>query len=139
MSVIDALRTYILTNTTLPTGAPVWVDYLGKEPDQYAIIPLPGARKIEEYIDGGSLREFPFALQAVFSTVAQAERVGSSQFFEAFAEWLDSQTDAEILPALGTGKTAIEIEATSWAFLLEQGESGTGIYQISCRLEYEQS
>jgi hypothetical protein len=138
MSLISALRTYVAGYSSLTTGAPLWVDYLGKEPDQYAIIPLPGARKIEEYIDGGSLREFPFALQAVFSTVAQAERVGSSEFFEAFAEWLDSQTKAGSLPSLGTGKTAIEIEATSWGFLLEQGDSGTGIYQISCRLEYEQ-
>lgn len=138
MTIISALRTYIAGYSSLTTGAPLWVDYLGKEPDQYAIIPLPGARKIEEYLNGGSLREFPFAFQATFSTAAEAERLESNGFFEAFADWLESQTNAGSLPALGTGKTALEVEATSWGFLLEQGDSQTGIYQITCRLEYEQ-
>ncbi len=138
MTVISALRTYIAAYSALPTGAPLWVDHLGKEPDQYAIVPLPGARKIEEYIDGGSLREFPFAFQAMLSTAAQAERLESNGFFEALAEWLDMQTLTGALPNLGTGKNATEINATSWGFLFEQGESETGIYQISCRLEYEQ-
>lgn len=138
MTIISALRTYIAGYSSLTTGAPLWVDYLGKEPDQYAIIPLPGARKIEEYLDGGSLREFPFALQMNLSTAADAERLGNNAFSEAFSDWLENQTNAEVLPALGTGKTAKEIEATSWGFLLEQGDSQTGIYQITCRLEYEQ-
>lgn len=138
MTIISALRTYIATYSALPTGAPLWVDYLGKEPNQYAIIPLPGTRKIEEYINGGSLREFPFAFQFVVSTAAQAERLESNEFSEALATWFDTQTLAGTFPALGTGKTVLEIEATSWGFLLEQGESETGIYQISCRLEYEQ-
>lgn len=138
MTIITALRTYISAYAALPTGAPLWVDHLGKEPDQYAIVPLPGARKLEEYIDGGSLREFPFAFQAMLSTAAEAERLESNGFFEAFADWLEAQTEAGNLPTLATGKTPIEIEATSWGFLFEQGDSGTGIYQISCRLEYEQ-
>lgn len=138
MAIINALRTYLATYSALPTGAPLWADYLGKEPGQYAIIPLPGARKVEEYLDGGSLREFPFAFQAMLSTAADAERLESNGFFEAFADWLETQTNAGTLPTLATGKTATEIEALSWGYLFEQGDSGTGIYQIQCRLEYEQ-
>jgi len=137
-TIIEALRTYIAGYSELTTGAPLWVDYLGKEPDQYAIIPLPGARIVEEYIDESSLREFPFALHAMLSTAADAERLQSNGFFEAFAEWLDAQTSTGAFPVLGAGKVVTEIEATSWGFLFEQGESGTGVYQISCRLEYEQ-
>jgi hypothetical protein len=36
------------------------------------------------------------------------------------------------------GKTATAIEATGWAYLYEQGQSDTGVYQIQCRLTYEQ-
>jgi hypothetical protein len=139
MSIISALRTYILTNTTLSTGAPLWVDYLGKEPDQYAIIPVPGARITERNIDDSTVRDYPFAFQAVVSTAADAERLASNAFFEDFGDWLESQTEAGTLPTLATGKKAIEIQAVSWGFLLEQGDSGTGVYQIQCRLTYEQA
>jgi len=50
MSIISALKTYIKTYTGLKTGAPVWVDYIGPNPTEYAIIPLPGSKIIEQYI-----------------------------------------------------------------------------------------
>lgn len=138
MSIIKSLRNYLAAYSALPSGAPLWADYLGKEPGQYAIVPMPGARVIDEYLDGGSLREYPFAFQAMLSTSADAERLESNGFFETFADWLESQTKAGVLPVLGTKKKATEIKALSWGYLFEQGDSGTGIYQIQCKLEYEQ-
>ena len=59
-------------------------------------------------------------------------------FFEALADWFESQTEAGILPTLSEGKTAVSIEASNWAYLYEQGTSDKGIYQIQCKLVYEQ-
>lgn len=138
MSIISALKTYIQTYTGLKDDAPVWVDYIGPNPTEYAIIPLPGSKIIEQYITGGSMREYPFAFQSAEYTADELERLETGGFFEAFADWLESQTLAGVLPTLGAKQTALEIEATSWAYLFEQGNSETGIYQVQCRLIYEQ-
>jgi hypothetical protein len=138
VTLISAVRTYILTYSGLATGAPVLVDFLGQTPTQYAIVPLPGARIVERYIDGGTVREFPFAIQSMESTADDLERIENSGFYEALAAWFETQTEAGTLPILGTGKTATDIEALGWAYLFEQGDSATGVYQIQAKLTYDQ-
>ncbi|MBK8467732.1 MAG: hypothetical protein IPL32_18110 [Chloracidobacterium sp.] len=137
MSIISAVRDYLLTYGEM-SGALIHVDALGKEPIEYAVIPVPGARTVEEYLDGKKKREFPFLIQSVFSTADEAERLENSGFYESLADWFEAQTAAGNFPNLGTGKIAESIESVSWAFLYEQGESATGIYQITCKLIYEQ-
>ena len=122
----------------MKTGAPLWVDYLGSDPTQYAVVPLAGGKIVASYIDGSSQREFPFAFQSMESTADDLERLENNGFFEAFADWLDSQTEAGLLPTLAAGKTPELIEATSWGYLYQQGESESGIYQVNCRLVYQQ-
>lgn len=136
MSIISALRTYIATYSGLTTGAPLWVDYLGQVPTEYSVTPLAGGRIVEQHIDGGSVREFPFAFSSTESTADNLERLETIGFYEAFADWLESQTLAGTLPTL-TGKTALSIEATGWAYLYQQGDSNTAMYQIQCKLIYE--
>jgi hypothetical protein len=138
MSIIQSLRTYLKTCPLLADGALVEVDHNGP-PIQYGIIPVPGGRVVETYLNGGSLREFPFAFQTAAITADDAERIDNAGFQEAFADWLEAQTKAGNLPDLGAGKEAEEILATSWGYLFEQGESDTGIYQILCKLTYEQA
>lgn len=137
MTVLAAVQTFIKTYGSLVSNAPVLIDFMAATPTQYAIIPLPGARVVEWYINGGSVREFPFAFESMESTADELERLENIGFFEAFSDWLESQSLAGTLPTLGTGKTATKIETLGWAFLYEQG-SETGTYQIQCRLEYEQ-
>ena len=138
MSIISAIQTYIKTYTGIPSTAPVWVDYVGSKPTEYSISPLPGGKIVEEYIDGSSLREFPFAFMSSERTSDDMERMENSGFYETFAEWLETQTEAGALPSLGAGKTAELIEATGWGYLYQEGNSETGIYQIQCRLQYVQ-
>lgn len=138
MSIISALRTYLASYDGLKDGALVTVDSLGSKPTQYAVIPVPGERVISKDLRGGSEREYPFVIQSTESTAGDLERLENNGFYETLAEWLDEQTDAGTLPELGTGKTATKIAATSWGFIYEQGDSETGIYQITCKLTYEQ-
>jgi hypothetical protein len=137
-SMISAVRTYLATYSGLATNAPLWVNYLGADPTQYAIIPLAGTKIIEQYLDGGSLREFPFAFQSMESTADELERLESIGFYEAFSAWLESQTAAGTFPTLNAGQTPETIEALTWGFLYQQGESATGIYQVTCKLTYSQ-
>lgn len=139
MMMLSRLKTYISGYSHLTTGAPLWVDYLGGEPTGYAIIPLPGTKVVETYLDGSSLREYPFAFQSMELTADEAERLDNNGFFEAFADWLESQSYSGTLPTLAAGKTPVSIEALGWAFIYESGESQTAIYRIQCKLTYEQS
>jgi hypothetical protein len=139
MTVIESVKTWLSGYEGLEENAPLWVDHIdGATPGGYAIFSVPGNKIIEEYLDGGSLREFPFAFQSQELTTDELERLDNLGFFEAFSDWLETQTNSDDMPDLGEGKTAIKIETTNWAFLYKEGESNTGIYMIQCRLEYEQ-
>ncbi len=137
-SIISAVKTYLAGYSGLAAGAPVWVDALGPGCSEYAIVPLPGQKVVEEYINGSSLREFPFAFQSMESAADDLARLENIGFFESFSDWLESQTAAKILPNLGSGKTAEGIAATGWGYLFELGESGSGRYQVECKLTYLQ-
>jgi hypothetical protein len=139
MSIISALQTYIKTFPSLETGRMVFVDYLGVTYDtEYSITPLPGTRIIEETITGIKTMEYPFAFMTKVLTADDLERVGNNGFQETFATWLDTQTLAGTFPTLEAGKTPEKIEAVSWGYLFEQGESQSGIYRIECKLTYAQ-
>lgn len=138
MSMIDGIKTYLLTYTGLSSGAPVWVNHLEPNPVSYSIAPLPGQIVVEEYINGSSLRQYNFAFLSTQSTAAELSRFENNEFFEQFATWLESQSEAGVLPSLDAGQTATKIEATGWGYLYQEGESDTGIYQIQCLLTYLQ-
>lgn len=138
MSILSAVRNYLAQYSELKDDAPLWVDYLGPNPTEYAVTPLAGGRIVERYLDGGSLREFPFAFQSMESTADDLERLENIGFYEAFADWLEAQSEAGLFPALGAKQIPLAIEALGWAYLYEQGVSDTGVYQIQCKLIYEQ-
>ena len=138
MSLIASVRDYIKEYSELVDNAPVWVNFLGVSPTEYSIVALPGAGTVETYLDGSTLESFPFAFQSVESTADNAERLANLGFFQAFKEWLSSQTENELFPTLDAGKTPEKIEAVDGGVLLEQGESGTGIYSVTCQLLYGQ-
>jgi hypothetical protein len=138
-SLIDSLRTYLITYSGLADNAPMLTDVLGKTPTQYAIVPLPGEHVIATYINDATLRAFPFALQSMESVADETSRLANYEFYEAFAAWIEQQNKIGTLPTLGTSKTSESIEVLGQPILFEFGESGTGIYQIQCRLVYEQN
>jgi hypothetical protein len=139
VSLISAVQTYLKTYAGLASGAPLWVDYLGDKPVEYAVVEQPGQRVLETYLDGSTLREFPFLVRFAGWTADDAARVANAGWAETFAAWLESQTAAGTFPTLAAGQTGYLIEATLWGFLYEQGASESGIYQIACRLLYEQA
>lgn len=139
MTILSSLKTWLEAYSGLETDAPVWTNHLGSEPTQYGIVPLGGSRIIESYVDGSSLRSFPFAFQSVEYTIDELQRLQNIGFYELLADWFESETDDGALPTLGTGQTADSVSALGWGFLFEQGKSDTGIYQVQCQLVYEQA
>jgi len=138
-TIIEGIRDYIRTYTGLKEGAPVWVERLGNEPTEYAVLPLAGRRVVAEYITGKRVMEYSFAFRSMESTADDLVRMENNGFYESFAQWLDDQTDAGDLPGLPAGMYAEGIEALGQGFLFQEGNSDTGIYQVQCRLVYEQN
>jgi hypothetical protein len=138
MSMISAVRDYIETYNGVESDEIVYVNFVDDEPVSYSIIPVPGSRIINTDIIGNTTREYPFVFRTSMSTADNLERLENAAFFENFAEWLDTQSEAGTLPSLASGQTARKIEATNWGYLYEEGQSDTGIYQINCMLTYRQ-
>lgn len=138
MTMLESVRTYLLTYPGLAEDAPFLVEQLGKDPIQYALVPLSGNPILETYIDGKTLRQFPFAVQSMESTADDLARIAASGFYENLSAWIEEQNAAGAFPTLGAGKTPKSIEPLGLPILLEFGESGAGVYQLQCRLTYEQ-
>lgn len=138
MSLIASIREFVATYDGLQEDAGLFTDVLAPLPTQYALISLPGQTVITTYLNGKTQRQYSFALQSTESTADDPARVANLEFYEAFADWLEEQSAAGTLPNLDSGKTAEHIEAVSQPILFELGDSGTGIYQLQCRLVYEQ-
>jgi len=139
MSIIAGLKTYIASFPGLSAGMLLQVDALGSTPIQYSILPHPGKRVLVDYASGGGEYEYPFYIQITMATADELVRIENSEFFEGLSAWFDSQTVAGVLPTLDSGQAALYVEAIEWGTIYEQGNSGTGIYQIACRLVYLES
>lgn len=139
MTIIESVKNYIKTNPTIDNEIPVWVDFIGEKPGEIGIIPLPGNKIEETYLDGTTIRIFRFAIQSMESTADELTRLENSGFYEQLSDWFETQTEAGTLPTLDTGKTALEIETLGWGYLLNEGQSETGIYQVQCALRYRQA
>lgn len=134
MSDIKAVQDFLLSYQSLEDDRPVWVEMLGKEPLSYTVFLVPG-KQVQEDIIGNKTVSYPFGFGAV-EVIADNSALLAAEFYEAFADWLDEQTESGNLPTLDTSKTAISIEALDTATIIERAEK-TGVFQILCKLVYE--
>jgi len=134
MSDIKAVQDFLLSYQQLEANRPVWVEMLGENPLSYTVFLVPG-KQVEEDILGNKTVSYPFGFGAV-EVIADNSALLAAEFYEAFADWLDEQTESGNLPTLDTGKTAISIEALDTATIIERAEK-TGVFQILCKLVYE--
>ena len=137
-SITQGLKTFLETYTPLSGG--VYVEFVGEQPTEYSVVMLPELEKIEEWIVSGGIYGRHFLLNMRAATNEDADRLINNGFYEDFAEWLRTQSDAGTLPTLPTGYTAQSIEALSNGYLMESSEVlSTAVYSINCRLVYERT
>ena len=137
-SITQGIKTFLETYTPLSSG--IYVEFVGETPTEYAVVMLPELEKIEEWIVSGGIYGRHFLLNMRAATNEDADRLINNGFYEDFAEWLRTQSEAGTLPTLPTGYTAQSIEALSNGFLMESSEVlSTAVYSINCRLVYERN
>lgn len=136
-TIIESIRTFVATCPLLDDAFPVNVDYLSNETTCYSIEPVPSNSIIEQYIDGSSKRQFLFVLSSREPYGEDyLQNLTNNGFYQAFSEWLETQSKAGQFPTLVTGMTAQKISASGIGYVLETG-TDTARYQIQCSLEYE--
>lgn len=137
MSVISAVKSFIATFPGLTSGKIIDVDNLDGA-EWYSISPTPSEPVLETYLNNVQNKQFTFAFRVSKLTMDDLRRLENNEFFEDLQTWLKTQSDAGNLPTMDTGQTPQKIEAISWGYLQQQGQSNTGVYQILCRLEYQE-
>jgi hypothetical protein len=146
MSLIESVRTYIATCEHLKLFQDAFkkisVDYSNtEEAETYSINETVCQPILKKFINSSSERQFLFTFSSIEyfgSDVAQS--IDNIHFYELFSDWLESNSDNKILPALEKGKQALKIEAITGGYLFDNAaDMTTARYQIQCRLTYFQN
>lgn len=137
-SIIEGVRTFVISCPLLDAQGRIGVDYLSDEPTEYSVDPIPSNIVTTSYIDGSTDRQFVFVFSSREPFGADVlQNMANSGFFEAFSDWLDTKNAAKQFPTLPTGKTPLRIYAADQGYAMESG-TDSARYQIQCVLEYHQ-
>jgi len=137
MTITESIREYILGFPELKDGC-LLVDFMGNEPIEYTIEPIPCEPIIKRYTDGSCMKQFLFlfASREYFSEDI-AVNLGNLEFYEKFEDWIEEQNDNGILPDLGESRDPVSVEVTSRGYAFS-ADTNTARYQVQLKLTFEE-
>lgn len=130
---IEKIRQYLIDNRIIDDDCRINVDFLGEEPTEFAIIPIPINPILEKYVDGSSLRQYQFQLLSCNDYGADVmQNIANSSYFEHLYELIEENNDKRILP---------EIEGIETIECLDNGAildvtTNAARYSIQMRITY---
>ena len=137
MAVIESVQKWLKTYSGL--SGRLDVDYLPEDADTYSVDTIPCEEILKKYKDGGTRKQFQFAVSSRrFYEQNIKNNISNLQFFEDLTAWIEKQSHARNLPTMDNGRTAQKIVVTSTAYPFVISEDGKARYQIQMRLEYYQ-
>jgi hypothetical protein len=137
MTVIECIQKWLKTYKGL--SGRLDVDFLPEDADTYSIDTIPCEEIIKRYKDGGTVRQFQFAVSSRrFYEQNIKQNLSNLQFFEDLTEWVEGKARSRELLLMDKGRTAQKIVVTSTAYPFIVSEDGKARYQIQMRLEYFQ-
>lgn len=137
MAVIQSVQKWLKTYSGL--SGRLDVDFLGEDAEAYSVDTIPCEEIIKRYKDGGTLKQFQFAVSSRrFYEQNIKQNTSNLQFFEDLTAWVEKKARARELPAMDKGRTAQRIVVTSTAYPFVVSEDGKARYQTQMRLEYYQ-
>lgn len=139
MTIIEAVKDFILQCPYLDALKKVNVDFLPQDSTSYSIEETPVQPILKQFLDGSSERQFAFVFASRLQYSDEVRNnIENSGFFESFQGWLEACTENDVFPDLGSGKTPYKIEAISSGYLFDvSGDFRNARYQIQCRLLYD--
>ena len=96
---IEKIRQYLIDNKIIDDDCRINVDFLGEEPTEFAIVPIPVDPIIEKYVDGSSLRQYQFQLLSCKNYGADVmQNMANSSYFESLYELIEENNNKGLLP-----------------------------------------
>lgn len=137
MTVMECIQKWLKTYSGL--SGRLDVDFLDEEAETYSVDTIPCEEIIKRYKDGGTVRQFQFAVSSRrFYEQNIKQNLSNLQFFEDLAEWAENKARLRELPEMDKGRTPQKIVVTSTAYPFIVSEDGKARYQMQMRLEYYQ-
>lgn len=138
MTIIESIRDFISGCPLLKNGVLLNVDRLGDTEIEYTIDSDMCEPVLRRYTDGSSLRQFNFIFASREAYGADTlQNIANSGFYEDFADWIETQSNAGNLPILDKYRIPQYIEVLSGGYVFDTDDS-TARYQIQLKLAYFQ-
>lgn len=138
MSIIESVRNFISGCPLLKNDVLLNVDRLGDSEIEYTIDGEITDPILRRYTDGSSLRQFNFIFASREKYGADTlQNIANSGFYEDFADWIETQSNAGNLPILDKYRIPQYIEVQSNNYIFDTDDS-TARYQIQLKFIYYQ-
>lgn len=138
MTIIESIREYISGCPLLKNGVLLNVDRLGDTEIEYTVDGEITNPILRRYTDGSSLRQFNFIFASREKYGADTlQNIANSGFYEDFADWIETQSNAGNLPELDEYRVPQYIEVQSDSYIFDTDDS-TARYQIQLNFVYYQ-
>lgn len=139
MTIIESIRNFIKTCPFLEEfdGAiRIGVDFLDEQSTTYSIEKVPCNPIIKRYVDGSTKKQeqFIFASREIYGQDV-FNNLDNINFYEKFAQWIETNDDKGNLPILENGKESLSIEVTSNGYAF-QTDIDKAQYQIQMKLTF---
>ena len=137
MTVIESVQKWLKTYNGLKGRLDV--DFLPEDADTYSVDTIPCEEVLKRYKDGGTMKQFQFAVSSRrFYEQNIKQNISNLQFFEDLTAWVEKKARAREFPTMDKGRQPLKIVVTSTAYPFIVSEDGKARYQIQMRLEYYQ-
>ena len=117
------------------------IDFLGDEGESFSIEEVPASIITKRFIDGSKEKQclFVLASRLFFGGIENQHKIDNLHLFEKISNWLESNTEKDVLPTLNNKQTATSIEALSSGYLFGTDKVNKyARYRIQCKLIYEE-
>lgn len=130
---IDKIREYFRENKIIDKKNRLNVDFLGENPTEFAIMPIPVEPIIERYVSGSSLRQFQFQLISCNDYGPDViQNMANSSFYEDLYNTIESNNEKGTLPKIDGIQS---IECLNNGAILDV-TTNTARYSIQMKITY---
>ena len=130
---IEKIRTYFIENNIIDEDSRINVDFLGEEPTEFALEPIPVNPILEKYVDGSSYRQFQFQLLSCNDYGSDViQNMSNSTYYENLYTLIEKNNNMKKLPNIDGIDS---IECLNSGGILDAG-TNTARYSIQMRITY---
>lgn len=130
---IEKIRQYFIDNNIIDEDFRINVDFLGEEPTEFALEPIPINPILEKYVNGDTLRQFQFQLLSCNDYGADVmQNISNSSYYENLHSLIELNNKKKILPKIDG---IISIECLDNGAILDAG-TNTARYSIQMQVIY---